>query len=525
MKKTFTINLGGMPFIIDEDAYAALHRYLEAIKQSFRNVDEANEIIQDIEARLAELFSEYLKNRAQVIGVQDVESAIGAMGQPADIAGADTETTDEQKSAYETSKTTKGIKRKLFRNPDDKVLGGVLSGVSMYLGIEDSIWLRLIFVALFFLGLGSTFFIYIILWVIVPVAKTTSEKLQMRGEPVNLDSIQKEVTEAATRINKWGREESVGERLLNLILMLVKGAFKILAVVIAFVVMLVLFVFIASSVGFLSIASIPSISELADVYVESSTVVYSAAIGLLLLIITPLIAVLYGAMRLILGVRTKIPHIKWALSLSFLAGLLLMIFAGVSFGVNFKNSAVTSEQYPLMQPAGNTLFVQLADSSGAVFDEEFFDEIDEDNFGVFVNGEIAKTKTGYKIGRPHIKLMPSKSDLFYVERNVHSKGKTKSAAARHAKEVNYNFTQTDTVLNLNSYVEVKNGGKWRSQMLYFNIAIPEGKLVRFSENIDFVPATVKDNRAYNRTLFANTTWTVKNGKVVCLDCEDTAEED
>lgn len=518
MKKTFTINLAGVPFIIDEDAYQVLHSYLENIKQKFNSNEEAAEILHDIEARFAELFTEYLKGNKEVVGVAEVEAATTTMGKPEDIAGTDN-ATEQQNNTQDKTINQPKQQRKLFRNPDDKVLGGVLSGVSIYFGIEDSIWLRILFVALFFFGLGSTFLIYIILWAIVPEAKTASEKLQMRGESVTLDNIQREVSDAANRIGKWTNNGSIGEKLLHIVLLIFKGFLKVIALFIALIVMFVVFTFVASSVGFLSFASIPSVQELANVFAENTTVVYAAIIGVLLVVLAPLIALLYAAIRIIVGAKTRIPAMKWFVSGGFIFGILLLVFAGLSFGLNFKNHSSASQKFPLMQPANNTLFVQLADSSGVAFEENETEE-EEDMMPIFINGENAKTKTGYKIGRPHIKLMPSKDTSFYVERFVTSKGKTKAAANQNAKAVNYNFTQTDTVLNLNTYYEVGNGGKWRSQNLYFRIAIPEGKTVRFADNIDYVPATVKDNSAYNNTLFANTTWTVKDGKVVCLDCKE-----
>lgn len=520
MKKTFTINLGGLPFIIDEDAYQLLHSYLETIKQKFHSNEEAGEIMQDIEARFAELFTQYLKGKKEVVGIEEVEAATTAMGKPEEIAGEPADTASStHASATNAASNTQKVKRKLFRNPDEKVIGGVLSGLSVYLGIEDPIWLRVLFVALFVFGLGTTFWVYVILWMIMPEAKTASDKLQMRGEPVNLDNIQKEVTEAASRITKWGKDESIGEKFLGILALLLRSAFKVVAVLVALLVVFILFVFVASSVGFLSFASIPSVQELANVYAENTTVAYTAMLGLFLIVVAPLLSILYAAIRLIVGVRTRIPAIKWLLSGSFLVGVLLLVYAGVSFGINFKSHGAAAEKFQLMQPVNNVLFVQLADSTGVAF-EEGLSDTDEENFGIFINGEAAMTRTGYKIGKPHIKLMPSLDSTFYIERYVTAKGKTKAAAINNAKSVNYNFTQTDTVLNLNTYFEVKKGGKWRAQDLYFRIAIPEGKQVRFAGNIDYVPATVKDNSDYNSTLFANTTWTTKNGKIVCLNCKE-----
>ena len=149
MNKTVTVNIGGMVFHIEEQAYDQLRKYLEAIRGYFTTSDGRDEIIQDIESRIAEMFSERIGTSRQVVTSADVEYMINTMGKPEQVAGADEEK-DQTDHRTWNSTESRGY-RKLYRDPDDKVIGGVCSGLSHYVGM-DPIWLRLIFAGAFLSG-------------------------------------------------------------------------------------------------------------------------------------------------------------------------------------------------------------------------------------------------------------------------------------------------------------------------------------------------------------------------------------
>lgn len=186
MNKTVNINLAGVFFHIDEDAYLKLQRYLEAIKRSFTDSQGQSEIISDIEARIAELFSERVQNEKQVVRIKEVDEVITIMGQPEDYLVDDEIFEDEPQPTYQrSSRPTK----KLYRDTENSYIGGVSAGLGHYFGI-DALWIRLIWILLI-IGAGTGVLLYILLWVLVPEAKTTSEKLTMTGEPVNISNIEK----------------------------------------------------------------------------------------------------------------------------------------------------------------------------------------------------------------------------------------------------------------------------------------------------------------------------------------------
>lgn len=185
MKKTFSVNLGNRVYNIDEDAYLRLKEYLDRIEGYFSDEKEREDIINDIEIRLSEIFSEKLNASRQVITLSDVDDAIKIMGEPHVIGGGKAKSEKEYTSdhAYQRSSS----RRRLYRDNDDRVLGGVCSGLGHYLDV-DPVILRVILVVLFLAG-GFGLLIYLVMWLVVPLAKTTAQKLEMRGDTVNASNI------------------------------------------------------------------------------------------------------------------------------------------------------------------------------------------------------------------------------------------------------------------------------------------------------------------------------------------------
>jgi len=191
MKITVSINLGGYSFSIDEDAYAELKRYLKNLEFHFAGEESASEILSDIEARMAELFRTKLTSYKQVINIQDVQQVVAVLGTPEDISDTEGRTTREKFSSP-------GYHR-MYRDPDHRVIGGVCSGVAAYWKLE--LWLvRLIFLILAFMGVGIL--IYLILYIVLPEAKTTTEKIEMQGNQVNIHNITESVKKEFNTVRK-----------------------------------------------------------------------------------------------------------------------------------------------------------------------------------------------------------------------------------------------------------------------------------------------------------------------------------
>lgn len=193
MKKTIPITISKILFYIEEDAYNQLSKYLDTVRAHFSSYPDSDEIVQDIENRIAEQFLEN-HNHDNIVTLENVEALIASMGNVEDF-----DETDKQSSDNETPKS-KSKPKKLFRDPDDVIIGGVASGLAAYFGMETSI-MRLIFVIVTLFA-GSGIIIYIILWLIVPEAKTSIDKLQMKGEPVTLESLNTILKEKVNELKK-----------------------------------------------------------------------------------------------------------------------------------------------------------------------------------------------------------------------------------------------------------------------------------------------------------------------------------
>jgi phage shock protein PspC (stress-responsive transcriptional regulator) len=191
MNKTININLGGYAFTIDEDAFETANHYLNTLTKHFGGSDGAEEIMQDIETRMGELVNRKKGSRA-IVSKIDVLEAITVLGTPEELKDIDfSETKTKEKSGAKESFQIKTGKR-LYRDEDDKVIGGVCSGIASYFGIHDAVWVRIAFVLLGAAG-GASALLYAVLWAIVPAAKTVSDRLEMMGEPTNVNNIAKMV--------------------------------------------------------------------------------------------------------------------------------------------------------------------------------------------------------------------------------------------------------------------------------------------------------------------------------------------
>ena len=190
MNKTVNINLAGMVFHVNEDAFKILKNYLNTLKNHFKNEESADEILKDIESRIAELFTERI-NKKQTISINDVKEVITVMGEPSQYDD-EIEQEKSQEQQHKEEDLRKGKRRKVFRDEEGRMIGGVCSGMANYFDI-NVFWCRIIFFfLLFIIGPGAPF-VYLMLWIAIPSAKTTAEKLEMKGEKVNINNIEKNI--------------------------------------------------------------------------------------------------------------------------------------------------------------------------------------------------------------------------------------------------------------------------------------------------------------------------------------------
>jgi len=249
MKKTLSVNLGGSVYHIDEDAYQELMDYLQDVKSHLGNEASSTEVLIDIEQRISELFGEWMKGRREVITAGDVQKVIGILGRPEQfdtVEGEAAEETEQEKTApkserWSDERTNYGH-RKLYRDGENARLGGVCAGLAAYLNVSV-VLIRLIWVCLI-LFYGTGFLFYFLCWIIIPEARTAAQRLEMVGEDVTIDNIEKKVREEAgkvkDRVDGYVRSNRVNENLHNA----GNGFVEVIRVVVK-----VFFAFIAGAVG------------------------------------------------------------------------------------------------------------------------------------------------------------------------------------------------------------------------------------------------------------------------------------
>ncbi len=195
MHKTVSVSIGPTLFVLEESAFATLDAYLKGIRAHFAATDDADEIVSDIEDRIAEELSEKLTARKKVILDKDVADLIRTMGTVEDFRKFGS--ADPVPSAADEPASPRKVR--LYCDADDQVIAGVAAGIAKYFNIDPAI-IRLAFGLSLLLG-GFGFILYILLWIVLPEAKTTAQKVEMTGGRVTLASIQKRI-EAAAPVEK-----------------------------------------------------------------------------------------------------------------------------------------------------------------------------------------------------------------------------------------------------------------------------------------------------------------------------------
>jgi len=329
MKKTITVNLNGRVFTIDEDAYRLLDNYLNNLRIYFRKEEGASEIIADFEARIEELFSEKIRLGYQVITIEQVEEVIARVGKPDDFAVQ--EEAEEKGKEKEDKQTyfTESIagKKKFYRNLDDKMFGGVCSGIAAYFG-WDVLAVRIISIVLLF---ATSFWIvpfYLIAWIVFPGALTAEEKLQMRGKPITVENIGKTVAaekETVTPVQHRGCLSGFIDLFVSLIKVVLIGLGCLIALPLLFALVVVIIALVAAlfGVGGGLLGIFPSFL-IADHPVLATT-------AFLFVLGIPLVALIYAIISHFAKLNPLNRALKWTFLIVWILALIIMFSSGFRF--------------------------------------------------------------------------------------------------------------------------------------------------------------------------------------------------
>src|ERR1035437_860051 len=544
MNRTITMNLSGIIFHIEEDAYDMLNKYLSTIKGYFKDSDGRDEIMSDIESRIAEMLQEKVSKTKQAVLMIDVDSVIAVMGKPEDFAG-ESETTGENKSKQSTSNENKtytgnNARKRVFRDPDDKILGGVCSGVASYFDF-DPIWLRAAFAISFFV-FGTGLLLYIILCIIIPKAKTTAEKLEMRGEKVDVNNIGKAVNEEfedfKKRMKDFGDEvktpenkeriktaaqkfrDFVGDVFHNMLHVTGKIiAFFLIFIGIALMIGLMATVFGRGTISIFNspIASIHfSLYQLSSAVLPSDLPIEFVVIGLILFIGIPLLSLIYGGIKYLFGIKQKNKAVKYTANILWLTGLSLLIYVGIQVGSDFSEQATTKQTISILQPKGNTLYLDLKQSAEDDLDVTYMHHR-KVHFGDWTM--ISKDDKSFRLAYPEMNIVKSETDSFELVVIKSAQGFDKKDATYRAKNINYAITQTDSTIQFNSYFDIEAMDKLRAQDVKIILKVPVNKTIYLSTRMEKIISNI-DN--VNNTLdsdMVNHKWTMTSRGLECIDCE------
>jgi len=523
MNKTVNINLGGMFFHIDEDAYQKLTRYFDAIKRSLSSSTGQDEIIKDIEMRVSELLAEKQKTEKHVVGLKDVDEVIAIMGQPEDYK-IDDESPESNSSDFSSPKT-----RKLYRDTENGMIGGVLAGLGHYFGI-DKAWLRVILLILFF-AWGIGFMAYIILWIVMPEAKSTAEKLEMTGEPVTISNIEKKVREEFENVSdklkkmdydKFGNQvksgaEKVGSTFGNFIIAVLRAFSKFIG---ALLIMTGLFILTALFIGIFTLGSSSFIDVPWQDFIEAGNftdypvwtfgLLIFFAVGIPFFFLT------------VLGFKLLSPNIKsigniakYTLLAIWLIAVAIAISIGIKQATAFAiDGRLVNNEMVNLTPT-DTLFIKFK------YNDYYSKNIDERN-----DFKITQDSSGTDViysNDVRFKIAATDEKKTYLKIEKEAKGKTLIEAKKRADKIKYNYVIQGNRIILNNYLLTDLKEKFGDQEIEITLFLPKGILFKVDKSLENYDHTDSDYFLWNPD-FTDAVYKVGSDKIKCLNCPMEAND-
>lgn len=596
MNKVININFQGRVIPIEEPAFEELKKYIESLRNYFANEEGREEIINDIENRIAELFSEKLKAGQTFISEAHLLAVIESMGRPEQFDELNFENAEKTTSESNDQKTTFNYARKpkgsLFRNANDKMLAGVCSGIGAYLKIDTTlvrllfallafgafgtgvllyvilwvilpskslnstevtwklyrdpeqkaiggvcsgiayyfnipVWIpRLIFALPVLVGLfeipftllffpiaasfsGTMFLIYIILWIVVPKALSASEKLEMKGQRVDLASIKNKVQDEMSDVKKnmtqnaaewkstisnkvedWGKEvnesakgfanetgvatKSTGSRLLKFILTAIK-------IFLLFIFSIVAISLVAALFGIAAAANV--LMPLKNFIADGDAIQWYAWGTLLLFVLVPIIAVVQWLIRTLIGHKTKSNVIGITLGSLWFLGWISLIMFGITISKQFKRTGSVRNEIALTQPSNGKLKVRFSEVEGTYYPLDPWDndiDFSRDTDGLL----LSKNEDSLLLSNIKIKLSKSSDTQFHVNIIKRSKAPSAADAEQYAQQISYTVAQQDSILILPISFPITQSTKFRNQQVIVEIEVPVGKEIYLDGRAD-----------------------------------------
>ncbi len=497
MKKTFTINISGTIFHIEEDAYEKLQGYFVRLKNHFGNSNEGREIINDIEGRIAELFIEKTSGESKVITLEMIEEVMATMGSPEDFV--DPEANEEPIPGITRRK------KRLYRSTDSRVIAGVCGGLGAYFKI-DPVILRIVFVLMFFVN-GVGLLAYIILWIAVPRAVTTSQKLEMKGEEVTVSNIQRSfrdqaqesgevvqpadgtpaddtgkysdtkiyAKEPAARRNTGNASSDAGKALLRGIAVLF-GSFFVVTGFFGLIALISTAIVGQSLVGSwpLSFSSDLQINHVLEHFVSSGSLTLGI-ISLAILVGIPFLAMFFVGTKLIFNFKTNNTAIGLGMVGVWLVALVTLLIVSAGEAGNYKSQTSLTNSETVMCDSCSTFYLKLAEDRYSGYPES---EWNLDRFKVVtVDGK------NLMLGQPRFDIERSGTDDVVLVFRKRARGRDQADANENIQEIVYNYQVSDSIITFDPWFLNGTDGKWRDQRMDIVLRLPVGKSVYLSDEM------------------------------------------
>ncbi len=527
MNKTVTINISGIIFHIEEDAYDSLSKYLATIKGYFSKTDGGNEIMSDIEARIAELLQGKINAVKQVVLMADVDHVKSIMGKPEDFG--ENQSKEEDKKEEETNFSGEKIKRRLFRNPDEKAIGGVCSGLAAYFDI-DIVWVRLAMFLLIFFG-GISLWVYIILWIIIPEAKTTADKFAMRGESANINNIVQNFKDEAQDVKSRFKSNEISNTIRGNVAKILNAIFNVFGRLIGLFLVILgcifLFAYVASFVGISAAGANVEISNWKSVIFSSSSDYAFALLAFIIVAGIPVFMLLYSGIKLLFKIRYSNRWLNLSLGITWFIGIIIGVYVTISTTKQFSETSRVKETTEL-HGIGDTLIIKLNPAMATLksFNFENADDLEAHfsrNNSDYQFGESNRKLT--IVGLANLDVVESNSDSVELVINYTARGVNKKDANENAKTIKYAYTQTNNVLVFDQVFSVLEGSKFKFQEVDIKIKLPKGKVIFFDKSTKYLLDDVENTTNTWDGNMVGRRWKMTSKSLECIDCEGLDEND
>lgn len=493
MNKTVSINIAGIVFYIEEDAYEKLRSYLDSLHHKFNAEEGRDEILADIESRIAELLNGKKGPAREVIIMKDIDEVIALMGEPEAISEeSNTQGSDQQseKNYSREENYQRKQRRRLFRDPDEKVVGGVCSGIGHYFDI-DPVWLRLGFVLAVILG-GTGILFYILLMIIIPKAVTTAEKLEMRGDPVDVNhikrSIQEEFEEFGERVKDFGKRKKAdydnryrsryhrrrdgAEDFLRTIGSLL-GRF--VAFCLVFFGVLLLFGLLTGTFAITDFGPDMIAFQARNLFDDTTSYYVGITAGLLVFGM-PILMMIYSGVVILFRLKRNNKILGFTALGIWMVGIVMTVFSIANIASGFSEGSETSDRIPVMNAHRKAVTIKVNIDPDMINDD--YDNQWNRKYRYGRRWRMISTDANtMKFGDGRLNIVPASGDS--IELIVHKKaqGRTIPEAQARVRAITYNILQDSGTITFPSAFTLGENPVWKAQEVDAELRIPVGTVI------------------------------------------------